>query len=270
MKKLIALFALLPMISFASICVEQTSDAGDVTWLHCPNKTTVLLEGDRAEREMLWQVPEGRTPKKGWPAVILSQGSWFPIQFSRPSNIPLGGFYEAKLIQKLLDNGYAVFAPRAPIDVAWMTNLPHGGDYTKTDDYAVLSELIRLLQKDKLAKINSDRIYATGISSGGYNTSRLAITFPGVFKAIAIQSGSYASCIGPVCKVPDTLESNHPPTLFVHGKRDFVVPLSTARKYHEKLQDLGVKSLLVIDPTLGHGWSRLSPLAITRWFDLFY
>lgn len=269
MKNLILILCLMPSLTLASICLEQHNDEGEVSWLHCPNETTTLLEGSRNERELLWQVPKGRVPRNGWPVVVLSQGSWFPIEFSRPRNLPLGGFYEAKLIQKLLDSGYAVFAPRATIDLAWITNLPHG-DYKKTEDYAVLSELIRILKSNELAKINQRRIYATGISSGGYNTSRLAITFPDVFRAIAIQSGSYASCIGPICKVPDSFEANHPPTLFVHGKRDIAVPLYTAKRYYDRLKDSGIKTLMFVDPKMGHGWSKHSPLVITNWFNLFF
>ena len=71
--------------------------------------------------------------------------------------------------------------------------------------------------------INTTRLYAMGISSGGFMTSRMAVSYPGKFRALADHSGSYATC-SDTCTVPTPLPSNHPPTLFLHGDTDAIVP----------------------------------------------
>lgn len=268
MMKTLSLFILLTLSSsvIASLCVEQMDDDGEAKWIHCPRQEIRLFPKTKNQRDVLWQLPEGNPPAKGWPAVLLSQGSWFPVEFSRPSYLPFGGFNEVRLIRELLDNGYAVIAPRATLNVGWITNMPHG-EYKKTADYAVLSEVIKRMKTGGFGKIDGNSLYATGISSGGYNTSRLVLTFPGVFKAIAIQSGSYANCLGPLCRMPDSLPADHPPTLFLHGEKDIAVPVSTAKKFHDLLRKEGIETEMVIDPEAMHAWIDAAPVSILEWFE---
>lgn len=88
-------------------------------------------------------------------------------------------------------------------------------------------------------------LYATGISSGGYMTSRTANEFasrPGQFvpahpfRAVAIESASFESCAGALCVIPTPLPATHPPTLFLHGLIDPIVPIITAQAYDGALQ----------------------------------
>lgn len=255
-------------VSGASICNEQLGTDGSVLWIHCPRKAVTVYSGTPFQREILWQVPEGKAPRNGWPVVLLSQGSWFPIEFSRPRNLPFGGFNEVRVIRELLDNGYAVVAPRALIDVAWITNLPHPS-YKLTSDYAVLSKTIEMISSGNFGPLDSKKIFATGISSGGYNTSRLAITFPGVFRAIVIQSASYASCLGIACVIPAKFSSDHPPTRFLHGALDVAVPVVTAKAFHERLRDNRIETDILIDPKTGHGWLESAPENVLQWFERY-
>lgn len=261
----LCLFLVLTSSSYASICIEQTDRDGEAKRIHCPRQEMKLFPKTKNQRTVLWQLPEGTPPAKGWPAVLLSQGSWFPVEFSRPSYLPFGGFNEVKLIRELLDNGYAVVAPRATLNVGWITNMPHG-EYEKTADYAVLKEVIRLMKSGGFGKIDGDSLYATGISSGGYNTSRLVLTFPDTFKAIAIQSGSYANCLGPLCEMPESVPRNHPPTLFLHGQKDIAVPVGTAKEFHSLLKKEGIETEMIIDPEAMHAWIDAAPVSILDWF----
>lgn len=266
MKKLIVLALLLPTLVYASNCESTYDSDGELERIKCPHIETTLFKGTINQREVLWALPKKLPPLRGFPVVILSQGSWFPIEFERPAYLPFGAIHEVGLIQKLLDSGYAVIAPRATLNLGWITNLPRR-EYEKTADYKVLNEVINRIKTLRFGPLNRNRIYATGISSGGYNTSRLTITFPNTFKAIAIQSGSYATCLGILCNLPDELPTNHAPTLFVHGKKDIAVPLFTAQKYHELLVDHGIESEIYVDQELGHGWSKDSPRVIVDWFN---
>ena len=108
--------------------------------------------------------------------------------------------------------------------------------------------------------------FATGISSGGYMTSRMAVSYPGRFRALAVASGSYATCLGPLCNIPSKLPSDHPPTLLLHGGRDSTVSISTARDYEAKLMSNGIESRFVEDPAAGHQWLSTAPDDIAQWF----
>jgi predicted esterase len=104
------------------------------------------------------------------------------------------------------------------------------------------------------------------ISSGGYMTSRMAVSYPGKFRALAIESGSYATCSNVLCMVPNPLPADHPPTLFLHGALDVAVPLVTARAYHDQLARQGIETEIIVDDTVGHSWLAVAPEAITCWF----
>lgn len=244
------------------LCHEET------TRLTCRARTAQISSGRFTQREMLWQLPQGPAPLRGYPAVIISQGSWFPVEFSRVRGLPMGGFNEIRLIRTLLENGYAVLAPRATLRVGWTTNLPLP-DYEKTSDFHLFTELLKGIDGGQFGNIDRQRLYAVGISSGGYNTSRLAITFPGRFRAIAIQSASYASCFGPLCQMPDEISAEHPPTLMLHGERDLTVPIKTARKFYRYLKQRGIEARFVTDPDMGHGWLESSPAEVLSWFNRF-
>ncbi len=262
---LILLLVISSLSSWASNCVEQLNDKGELSWIHCPKKEITLFKGTLDQREVLWSLPQGQPPQAGWPVVILSQGSWFPVEFSRPTGLPFGATNEVKLIRSLLDHGFAVIAPRATLHVGWITNIPHG-EYTQRADYKVLAEVQRLIGKGFWGPLNKKNVFATGISSGGYNTSRLALSFPRKFRAIAIQSASYATCLGPLCLMPKEIPSHHPPTLFLHGALDLVVPMSTATRFYDKLRDYGIETEMIVNRSAGHAWIDEAPEAIADWF----
>jgi dipeptidyl aminopeptidase/acylaminoacyl peptidase len=90
----------------------------------------------------------------------------------------------------------------------------------------------------------------------------MAVSYPGKFRALAIQSASYATCSGALCTVPGDL----PPTLFLHGERDDIVPIGTAEDYRSRLQALGVETMMLRDPQAGHEWLPQAPSAIAAWF----
>jgi len=110
---------------------------------------------------------------------------------------------------------------------------------------------------------------STGISSGGYMTSRMAVSYQGEFLALGVCAGSYATCAGPLCIVPNNLPSDHPPTLFLHGLLDITVPLFTMEAYEEKLRDQGTLTRKVIDPFASHAWVNGSAIEVLNWFNQF-
>ncbi|WP_374027704.1 dipeptidyl aminopeptidase [Bdellovibrio bacteriovorus] len=267
MKKLLAgVFGVVAM-SLSAQAAKKASNCevtGLVDRMTCPYLEK-LVSGPHLTRHVKYSLPKGKTPKAGWPTVILYQGSLFPVEFSRSSLMIAGGYNEIRLIQTLLDSGFAVIAPPAIEGVAWMTNIV-GIDYDTSEDRYFVEELLVAMGNGEFGKLNMDRLYATGISSGGYHSSRMAVAFPGVFKALAVHSASYADCGGPMCFVPAQVPENHPPTIFLHGRLDPVVPVRTMYPYHETLKNQGVETEMFVSPWARHEWLEEAPELITNWF----
>ncbi|MFS4461222.1 prolyl oligopeptidase family serine peptidase [Bdellovibrio sp. HCB2-146] len=268
MKELIVFLLLMFAMINAAEAQEGRSgcvmDTGLLDRIECPY-SVVEVQGPIFKRKVKYGIPQGRAPKGGWPTVVLYQGTFFPVEFSRRQMMPFGGFNEIRLIQNLMDNGFAVIAPPATEKLAWMTNII-GMDYDTSEDFYFIQELLRAMNAGEFGKLNMNQLFATGISSGGYHTSRMAVSFPGVFKALAIESASYATCGGPMCFVPDALPANHPPTLFLHGMLDHVVPITTMYSYLHRLEDEGVETKVLVDTFARHQWLDEAPEEITQWF----
>lgn len=218
-------------------------------------------------RDVYWQTPTTAAPAAGFPAVVVYQGSFFgpaTTWTDVASDTPFGGYHQARLQAVLLDAGFVVIAPFAAAGLAWQTN--SGLPWSATSDQPFIDDLLQAVRDGTFGPVDTTRLYATGISSGGYMTSRMAVSYPGVFRALAIHSGSYATCAGAICQVPATLPADHPPTRFLHGRADVTVPLSTAEPYQAKLVMQGVSADLIIDDAAGHEWLATSPEQILAWF----
>lgn len=256
-----------------SPCTERKKTFWAVGYIKCSHETTSIASSEVTRRKVIYQLPEGTPPRDGWPVAVLYQGSWFPVDdFVYYSNEILGRLYnEGKTIKTLLENGYAVIAPSAPIDVAWQSNLPgfSGHLYETSTDFRFLTNLFKAIDDGRFGPLNGQRKYATGISSGGYNTSRMAVSFPGEFKALVVHSGSYADCFGPLCSVPQTLPADHPPTYFIHGFVDLIVPWWTMELYYDRLLYQGIPTGRHTELTGAHGWFDSSPGKILDWFNAY-
>lgn len=225
-----------------------------------------------ARREVHLQHPTGTAPDGGWPAVVLFQGSLVSaVHFwEGDADDAFGGLHQARLVRDLLDAGYAVITPEARLDGAsfWQTNVyPTSIFWKGCEDDDLVHGLLDAIDAGDLGPIDPDALFAGGISSGGYMTSRLAKAWPGRFRALAIQSASWATCAGPVCVLPAKLPEDHPPTLFLHGGDDLVVPVGTMEPYAERLAADGVDVEVEIDPDAGHAWLESAPERVVGWFD---
>lgn len=265
MKHLIlGLFSLVSIAAHGQTQSSLCKTTGIVDRITCPHKS-IEVSGRHLTRDVKYALPKGKAPRGGWPTVVIYQGSFFEVEFSRQRLMPFGGYNEIRLIQSLLDHGFAVVAPPAISGVAWMTNLI-GVEYETSEDFYFVEELLKQMNAGTFGKLNMKRLYATGISSGGYHSSRMAVTFPGTFKALAVESASYADCKGPVCFVPQDIPESHPPTLFLHGELDTAVPVGTMLVYYERLKNAGVETEAVVDSTATHQWLDDAPELITNWF----
>jgi len=252
-----------------SRCVSNSS------WIACEYESTTLHTDyvRDTRRDVHWQVPLGEPPADGWPVVILFQGSLYSgeLSWTAQRDGPWGMWHQGELVRELLDTGYAVLAPEAHLDgdTWWDTNVTLWElAWTKSPDHALMVSLFDAIEGDTFGHLDPDRLFATGISSGGYMTSRMAVSYPEHFRALAIQSGSYATCSGRMCNVK-RLDESHPPTLFLHGDRDRIVPRRTMSRYAEDLEDQGTDCRVVRHEDVRHQWLSVAPSEIPDWFDRY-
>jgi len=189
---------------------------------------------------------------------------------------PFGAYYQVKVVQTLLDHGFTVIQPAAHYQLGlgyfWDSNLIWDG----SEDQEMIPALIDAIEDGEFGPADISRLYATGISSGGYMTSRMANEFaslPGQldperpFRAVAIASASYESCGGALCVIPVPLPSTHAATLFLHGLLDPIVPIVTAELYDFDLRARGIAERFVVNSFASHQWLSAAPGEVLSWFQ---
>lgn len=222
-------------------------------------------------RKVHWQIPAGDAPAAGWPAVVFFHGSFTGtgLAWDARDSDKWGGYRAAQTTKALLERGYAVLTPESIHGGAWYWNsnvVGYADNWGVAPDHKMMVELLDLMKEGKPAPFDMSRLYATGISSGGYMTSRMAISYEGRFKALAVASASYAKCGGSLCSVPE-LPATHPPTLLLHGEKDSVVPISTMRAYEQKLSEQGLEGSSEVSAEGGHEWLEAAVTRVPDWFD---
>ncbi|CAA9199843.1 carboxylesterase family protein [Flavobacterium collinsii] len=113
-------------------------------------------------------------------------------------------------------------------------------------------ELILKIQKEN--KIDPDRIYVTGLSSGGWAAWNLALSYPDKFAALVPISGFVDLIeLESACKIAAV------PTRIYHGLLDDVVKVDHAVAVYKELKKCNAKDVqLTIFDDAGHdSWSRV-------------
>ena len=241
--------------------------------------------GFAVARPVRWQVPEGTPPAGGWPVAFFYAGTQVTDTdnaFIHRMSQPYGQGYVPHIIRELLDNPsgtgrkYAVFVADPPMSGGWLqywhTNVVN--PYSASCDYDFFPDFFGEISGGSYgaaSQYNLGQRYAFGLSSGGFNSSRMAVTFNGssVWKALGIVAASYATCSSSCGTLP-TLPANHPPTKFWHGQNDTIVPLATMYAYYNKLGSQGL-----VRAKLEHGGGHEVPVdtlgasGIKAWFDAY-
>jgi poly(3-hydroxyoctanoate) depolymerase len=222
-----------------------------------------------AGRSVAFAVPAGTAPQGGWPAVVYFQGSFVAgsTAFEAERGATFNMYALTTTMKDLLDRGFAVVAPDAREGLFWQSNVPpYSIAWSGCADDVFMNALFAEIAAGSFGAIDEGHLHAMGISSGGFMTSRMAVSYAGKFRSLAIHSGSYATC-GKLCDVPTPLPKDHPPTLFVHGGEDSVVSPSVMEPYLAALVAEGHETKLVKDPLGGHEWLDVAVGAIPAWFD---
>lgn len=189
-----------------------------------------------------------RSPQR-WPLILFLHGAG-----ERGTNLAKVKVHgPPKIVASQPDFPFIVVSPQCPDDQVW-------------DQTALLALLDEVLRRHR---VDTNRVYLTGLSMGGFGTWRLGLTHPERFAAIA-----------PVCGGGDVIHALLPgekqdaaiKTLGVwvfHGAKDPVVPVEESERMVAALRKAGCSSIkLTVYPDATHdSWTETyANPALYDWF----
>lgn len=148
-------------------------------------------------------------------------------------------YFEPGILSRVLRSEYKnciLVAPQCPDEMQWVDTPWEAGSYSL--DSVPMSRSLGatyelLLSLIKSEPVDSDRIYVTGLSMGGYGTWDIILRHPELFAAAV-----------PICGAGDPSKADviaELPVWFFHGSLDEVVPVSGSRDMASALEKAGGK-----------------------------
>jgi predicted peptidase len=177
-------------------------------------------------------LPEGYgKEEKRWPLMLFLHGAG-----ERGSDLEkVKKHGPPKIVEKQKDFPFIVVSPQCPEDDWW------------TEKTEVLSHLLDSIV-DRY-DVDTERIYLTGLSMGGYGTWALAAKYPERFAAIV-----------PICgggKRFLAWRLKQVPIWAFHGAKDRLVPLKESEELVNAIKRQGGNARLTVYPEAGHdSWTK--------------
>lgn len=185
-------------------------------------------------------LPEGYRPgdPKKWPLLLFLHGAG-----ERGSNVWLVAKHgPPKIVKDRKDFPFIVVSPQCPSDERW-------------ENESLLTLLDSVV--DRL-NVDTNRIYLTGLSMGGFGTWALGVAHPERFAAIIPICGG-GSIIDVLLSSSANAQKLKSLGIWAfHGAKDPVVPLAESERMVESLKKAGVRDIkLTVYPEAGHdSWSQ--------------
>jgi predicted peptidase len=215
MKRLIVFLVLVTGFLYLSAQENQNKNA--------EMKFTKTIQQD-IEVNYLLYLPENCSEEQGYPMILFLHGSG-----ERGNDINLVEKHGPPKVASKMNLPFIVVSPQCPAEyLGWDT------DELKL----LLDEIIETYPVD------TNRIYITGLSMGGFGTWDMAIKYPEYFAAAIPVCGGGNSLR--VCRMKDV------PVWAFHGQLDDIVPLSKSEEMIEKLQSCGGDARLTVYPEANH------------------
>jgi predicted esterase len=183
-------------------------------------------QGEDQDYPHLTRLPDGYDKdKRAWPLIVFLHGSG-----QRGNDVSqLKNEGPLDYINKGHPLPFIVVVPQCPENEWW--------------DPVRLVRLIDQLEASN--RVDSKRIYVTGLSMGGYGTFALAARYPDKIAAIAPMAGAAS---------PENAERiRKVPTWMFHGSEDTIVPTRFSIDMAHALQKLNAPVKLTIQQGIGHG-----------------
>ncbi|HTK84763.1 MAG TPA: prolyl oligopeptidase family serine peptidase [Patescibacteria group bacterium] len=164
-------------------------------------------------------VPNGYDATKKYPLVLVLHGSNKDALEAEILTFPD--------IQKKYPS--FIVMPLAPFVQTWA--LPDDTEFQHWSSFAMPYAMKALSQVEESYSIDRDRVYITGVSSGGFGVFGTLIKHPDDFAAAIVVSGGWVSAESP--QVP------HIPIRIFHSDDDPQIPVSYARGMAKSLNEEG-------------------------------
>lgn len=160
---------------------------------------------------------------KTWPLVVFLHGSGSAIE--NIEKIRSGG--PPKLVEEGMDSEFILLAPQLYANEPWDIDRVH--------------EIIEKIMDDY--RVDSARIYLTGLSRGGFGTWELAVSYPDLFAAVA-----------PIAArdIPGVERLIHSNIWIFHGHQDDGVPWQGSQFMYNRLKNVGANVKLTLYDGVGH------------------
>ncbi|MFO7614216.1 MAG: prolyl oligopeptidase family serine peptidase [Bacteroidales bacterium] len=189
-------------------------------------------KGNILQSRFLLYLPQGYdTLDRSWPLLLFLHGSGERgelLELVKRNGPP-------KQIEEGRQFPFIVVSPQCPEDQRWETQI------------GVLDMLLQ--QMVEKYRVDTRRLYVTGLSMGGQGTWNLAFAYPDRFAAIV-----------PICGWADPGRARlirHLPAWVFHGAKDDVVPLEESQKMVDALKAHGSPVKFTIYPEAGHdAWTE--------------
>lgn len=178
----------------------------------------------------------GEQTGKKWPLVIFLHGAG-----ERGTDLNLVKKHGLTMMAERGEKfPFILAAPQCPVESFWDRQLD------ALDGF--LSELLRTYP------IDTERIYLTGLSMGGFGTWHWAERRPNAFAAIAPICGGAMPMLG----FPERIKKiKHVPVWAFHGDSDDVVPLSSSQELVDVLRENNGNVRFTVYEGVGHdSWTR--------------
>jgi len=177
-----------------------------------------------------------KSPQKRWPLILFLHGAGQrgdDLELVKLHGIP-------NIVEQRDDFPFIAISPQCPVDSWWSSHI------AALD--ALLGEVIATYFVD------TDRLYLTGLSMGGYGTWHLAAVYPRRFAALAPICGGGPWFLGfpeRACVLKDV------PIWVFHGAKDPVVPLEESENMVNVLTACGGDVRFTVYPDAEHdSWTE--------------
>lgn len=181
-----------------------------------------------------------KDPQKKWPMILFLHGSGqrgTVLDSVKKHGLP-------KIVAQKKDFPFIVVSPQCPPGERW--------------EVSTLNKLVDAVIKNN--RVDTTRMYLTGLSMGGYGTWEYAVNYPDRFAAIA-----------PVCgggNPEKALVIRNLPVWVFHGAKDDIVSIKKSEDMVEALNKVGNNVKFTVYPEAGHdSWTETyNNPALYEWF----
>lgn len=206
---------------------------------------------DAEGNQLLYRIlkPQDYDPKKSYPLVVFWHGAG--ERGDNNTSQLVHGMDDFATDEMMAKYPAFVIAPQCPtgerwVNVSWAAD-SHQMEEKPSESMRMSFELIDALQKE--FSIDANRIYACGLSMGGFGT----------WDALQRRPNQFAAAI-PICGGGDTAEAAelvNTPIWAFHGGADTVVKTQRSRDMIEAIKAAGGKPKYTEYPNVGHNsWAQ--------------